>query len=195
MHPYHALLVDAKFHQLLQSCDEDLAAQARSVACTCGGRVHVANYPRKPRSALRDLPPRFGVRFSFCCSVDGCRARQTPPSVRFLGRRVFLSVMVVLVAALAQGATPPRVTTLRKALGVSRRTLVRWRRWWTEHFPQSTFWRAARGRFQTPVAPSDLPLALIDRFSGQTCESRALAAIRFLSPIGTRLAAAQVHAF
>jgi len=30
-------------------------------------------------------------RFSFCCARDGCRTRKTPPSFRFLGRKVYLA--------------------------------------------------------------------------------------------------------
>ncbi|NLS97786.1 MAG: hypothetical protein GXX96_37065 [Planctomycetaceae bacterium] len=37
---------------------------------------------------------------------DGCRKRTTPLSVRFLGRKVYLGAVVVLVAAMRQGPSP-----------------------------------------------------------------------------------------
>jgi hypothetical protein len=66
-------------------------------------------------------------RFSFYCAVDGCRHRATPPSLRFLGGRVYLATMVVLISAILHGATTPRVTRLSQPIGVSRRTVARWR--------------------------------------------------------------------
>jgi hypothetical protein len=36
----------------------------------------------------RQLGPEHNRRYSFCCAVDGCRSRATPPSLRFLGPKV-----------------------------------------------------------------------------------------------------------
>jgi hypothetical protein len=44
------------------------------------------------------LGPEHDRRLSFRCAVDGCRARTTPPSLRFLGPKVYLATVVVLVA-------------------------------------------------------------------------------------------------
>ena len=46
---YHVLLRDASFWGFLFEVDKDLAAKARQQGCRCGGRLHCANYPRKPR--------------------------------------------------------------------------------------------------------------------------------------------------
>jgi hypothetical protein len=43
--------------------------------------------------------------------------------VRFLGRRVYLGAVVVLVTAMQAGITPARAQHLHDLLGVSRRTL------------------------------------------------------------------------
>ena len=93
------VLSDARFYELLLKFDEDLAALARRFACDCGGALHVADYERKPRGALALLPAGYGSRFSFCCAREGCRHRATPPSIRYLGRKVYLGVVVVLVTA------------------------------------------------------------------------------------------------
>jgi hypothetical protein len=88
---------------------------------------------------------------SFCCAQDGCRRRHTPASVRFLGRKVYLGVIVVLITALQHGLTAPRRRRLIEALDVPPQTLWRWRRWWRERFVQSRCWRALAGQFIPPL--------------------------------------------
>ena len=83
---YHDWPGRASFWLFLFSVDQDLAQSAREKCCACGGRLHRADYPRKPRGA-EDLPQDYRYRFSFCCEREGCRKRVTPPSVRFLGRK------------------------------------------------------------------------------------------------------------
>ena len=111
---------DANFWLFLFSIDQDLAKTARQKACSCGGRLHCAHYPRKPRGA-DDLPEPYQRRLSFCCDRDGCRKRVTPPSVRFLGRKVYLGAVVILVAAMRQGPSPRRVAELSRLFGANRR--------------------------------------------------------------------------
>ena len=134
------------FWSFLLSVDQDLAEQTRQEGCACGGRLHRADYPRKPRGCPDTLPDEYLRRFSFCCDRDGCRSRATPPSVRFLGRKVYLGAIVVLIAAMRQGPTPRRVRELSKLIGVDRSTIARWQVFWQEHFPQTTFWKCARAR-------------------------------------------------
>lgn len=129
------------------------------------------------------LPAEYDERFSYSCAVDGCRKRHTPPSTRFLGRRVYLGAVVVLATALQQGVTPYRASKLRDLLGVSARTLARWRTWWAETFVETVFWRAAQGDFATPVV-GPLPRALVDRFEGDDAE-RLAALLRFIEPLST----------
>jgi hypothetical protein len=102
-HPlYRDLLADATFHQLLLACDVDLAEAARAGRCALyGGALHSACYPRKPRGRPCRLGPEHDRRFSFCCAVDSCRSRATPPSLRFLGRKVYLAAIPDHVIKLA----------------------------------------------------------------------------------------------
>jgi len=102
--------------------------------------------------------------------------------VRFLGRRVYLGVVVVLATALAHGVTARRLRELRGALGVDRRTLERWRRWWREVFPATRFWKEARARFLPPVPEGDLPGSLLARFAAEALEG-LVSLLRFLAPI------------
>jgi len=161
---YHNLPRDASFWAFLLSIDQDLAATARQKACPCGGRLHCANYPRKPRGGGDDLPEQYGCRLSFCCEREGCRKRVTPPSVRFLGRKVYLGAVVILVAAMRQGPSPRRSRELSGLFGADRHTIARWRVFWSEHFPQTPFWKVARGRLVSVVEIVALPLSLLEAF-------------------------------
>ncbi len=161
---YHELVRNASFWSFLFSVDQDLAEASRKAGCQCGGRLHRANYPRKPRGGCENLPESYEYRLSFCCERDGCRKRATPPSVRFLGRKVYLGAVVVLVAAMRQGPSPRRVRELSRLFDADRRTIGRWRVFWREHFPQTAFWKVARARLVPKVDIAHLPRALLDAF-------------------------------
>ena len=72
--------------------------------------------------------------------------RRTPESVRFLGRRVYAGLVVVLITVMIHGLKPERVRRIREALQVDSRTVKRWRQWWLDSFVRSSFWKAARAR-------------------------------------------------
>lgn len=182
---YHNLPQDASFWKFLLSVDQDLAGKASRKGCGCGGRLHRADFPRKPRGASK-LPEKYGSRYSFCCDRDGCRKRMTPPSVRFLGRKVYLGVIVILVAAMRHGPSPRRACVLAKEFGADRRTIARWQVFWQEHVPQTPFWKKKRGRL-TPADRSDcLPQALLDAFvHNDDCHEDWERVLRFLSPLTT----------
>lgn len=182
---YHEWPGGATFWSFLFSVDQDLAQSARAKACSCGGRLHRADYPRKPRGA-EELPDDYAYRFSFCCERDGCRKRVTPPSVRFLGRKVYLFAVVVLVSAMRQGPSPRRVRTLSEMFGADRRTIARWQVFWREHVPQTPFWKIARGRLPATAGVITLPRALLDAFLGGDDRCTGwVRLLRFLAPIST----------
>ena len=124
---YHEFLSSASFWLYLLAVDQDLAAETRNKGCPCGGRLHCANYPRKPKGTPAQLPESQLIRLSFCCDRDGCRKRATPPSVRFLGRKVYLTAIVILISAMRQGPSPRRVRELSNAerTGIASATNVR----------------------------------------------------------------------
>ena len=160
---YHNLLRDTSFWEFLLSVDLTLAEDARQEGCACGGLLHQANYLRKPRGGPDGLPDECRRRLSFCCNRDGCRKRTTPPSVRFLERKVYLGAVVILVAAMRQGPTPRRVRELSKLFDADRRTIARWQFFWREHFPKTPFWRVERARFvRVTIVP--LPRLLLEAF-------------------------------
>ncbi len=160
----HRLLQQVIFWTSLLSLDQELAEEVRLGGCSCGGVLHRADFPRKPRGGPPDLPAQYCYRFSFCCNREGCRKRVTPPSVRFLGRKVYLHAVIILVAALRQGATPQRVRLLAELLEVDRRTIARWQVFWQEQFPRTAFWKVARGFLLPLVNSASLPLELLRRF-------------------------------
>jgi hypothetical protein len=176
-------LANPQLHQLLEKVDSDLAEKVRQGGCQhCAGKLHSAKYKRKPRSGDKKIEQLY--RDSFCCDQDVCRKRHTPPSVRFLGRRVYWGVVVVLVSAAHHGLTAERMRVLREALAIDRRTLERWRQWWLETFVQSSFWKIARARFMPLIGEKNLPLSLgrafqLDRPGG------LIELLRFLSPLTT----------
>jgi hypothetical protein len=170
---------------LLPRIDDDLAAKARAAGCSfCGGRLDVADYPRSPPNA-NELGDDYAWRRSFCCAIEGCRRRRTPPSVRFLGRKVYLGAVMVLATSLQHGPSKKSVTKLSALLGISRRTLVRWRRWWSTMFATSRFWTSLRGRFMPVVDEAAMPESLLSRMSG-TDEPAVIALLRLLAPMTTR---------
>ena len=185
--PQRALL--AKLCQLL--LDHDLAEceRVRSLACpVCGGPLHRADFPRKPRGLPPALEPLLAVRISLCCGREGCRLRQTPASVRFFGRRLYFGALVVLLCSLRGGLLPQRVAFLRRVIGVSRRTLERWRSWWTEDFADSAFWRGSSGRFADGAGGRRaLPRSLWVAFRGRGIVASSFDLLRFLAPLTSAL--------
>ncbi len=180
---YGTLLANASFHDLLLACDQDLADTCRAGGCKpCGGVLHSARYQRKPRGRSVRLGPEHDQRFSFCCAVDGCRTRETPPSLRFLGRKVYLAAIVVLISILRDGVSASRMQRLSGVVSVDRRTIERWRAWWRDTFTASPFWRTARAAFMPPVDQERLPASLIERFTGNDAD-RFVALLRFFGPI------------
>lgn len=164
------LLQSKQLLVLLERVDADVAEQARVQPCRwCGSRLHRGNYWRKPRGVAGGSEAVEWLRHSFCCSREGCRKRLTPASVRFLGRRVYLGVVVVLVTAVCHGLTPERVRKLREQLGnVDRRTLDRWRVWWTDTFVATPFWKQFRGKLSSAVDEGRLPASLLGCFGRRT---------------------------
>ena len=180
----HALVDDPRFFTLLMEIDRDLADATRAAACACSGSLHSANYPRKPRGGLAPLREDFKLRLSFCCRV--CRKRTTSESVRFLGRRVYLALVVVLSSSRHAGSNSaaPRLA----GLAVPLRTLERWRLWWQEVFVATSLWRGGSGSasFVPPVDIGALPASLLERFTQGDAVQRLSALLRWLGPLTVR---------
>jgi hypothetical protein len=182
---YRSLLGDSRLYELLLKCDEDLAAAARARGCDCGGALHRASYPRKPRGFIAEHPSGYDERHSFCCAQDGCRRRTTPPSLRFLGPKVYLGAVVTLVTALRCGLNERRSSELRQLVGASRRTLERWRQWWQELLPATPLFRVVRASI-SEVSVAQLPASLLEHFEASDELTRIVRLLDFIKPVTTR---------
>ena len=180
----HGVRVGCEFFAVLVGIDIALVKAVAAGGCPrCDGPLHRGDHARKPRGALIALAGEsFKTRFNLCCGW--CRKRCMPPSVRFLGQRVYLEAVVFLacVWALAAGDLD--------AAGVPRRTVRRWLSWWTSVLPMSPTWQQVRARFAPP--PPDetaLPLSLCDRLQkelGPLAEKIVEKVALFLAPMTTR---------
>ncbi len=175
---YQELLGEVGFYRLLLRFDEDLAAAGRELGCwRCGKKLHVSDYARKPRGVPAGLGERYHERLSFCCADRQCRKRRTPASLRFLGGKVYLAAVVVLVSA-----SPVRMRRLHELAGVSRHTVARWRAWWTQALPDTRWWQATAGTLLPPVQCAELPASLFERFAGDA-QAQLLGLLRWLGPL------------
>jgi len=182
---YQKLLADSSLLSALREIDRQWAEKQAEAGCRwCGGTLHRASYPRKPRGPWR-MGRELRRRESFCC--EECRRRLTPESVVYFGRRWYVGPVVVLVAALCEGPTPRRMARIREVWDVSAETVRIWRRWWGTQFPRSAYWRAARGHFSRPVSEVALPFSLVEVFGVAIGEREPLIVLlRWLSPVTTR---------
>jgi hypothetical protein len=121
----------------------------------------------------------YSWRLSFTCGW--CDARSTPASVRFLGRRVYVAVALVLVCPPASSATG----ALAQLLSVPARTVRRWCSWWQKDFQRTAFWQSVRERFVPQVPAETLPQSLFARFQGRADRRRLIRLLRFVCPLST----------
>lgn len=182
---FSVILSSIAFFQSLLCLDERIFIEVQARGCPCGGSLHQSNYPRTALGILEAAAELFEVRFSSCCNQDGCRKRRTPPSVRFLGRRRFSFVLVLLASVLTHGANSRRKTQLQGLLSVSETTLRRWRKWWQKEFVTTPFWAKLCGMFSPPILPSQLPGELLGRSSIHEPDKLVISILSLLSPLST----------
>lgn len=181
-----AFFHDTSFYRTLFQLDQAIADEVQTGGCPhCGGRLHVANYPRKPRGVRSALDGTYQYRLSFCCARDGCRRRTTPASVRFFARKVYLGVIIVLVTALTDGLSLADRRSLIDQLDLWPQTRARWQRWWREQVPATRGWRALRGRFIPPIQIHSLPGALLGRLTGSDLSARVRQLLGLIAPLST----------
>ena len=186
---YRELLRDARFFELLLRIDTEISEGVRARGCPkpgCGGPLRVGHFARKPRGlqGVPDWKPPEGfcLRFDWCCGR--CRQRTIPESVRFLGRKVYLGVVVVIASVLARGPTRDALRLLQAHLQVSWNTLERWRTWWRE-LPRSGFWQSVQGVLSVDLDLTGLPESLLARFFGDPAE-QVVGLLRLLGPLTAR---------
>lgn len=174
----------SEFFNILMGLDEAIVERAAIEPCAdCGGPLYRGDYPRKPRGGLlAKAAETFTRRFSLCCGRDGCRHRATPPSFRFLGRRVYVGAVVIVasVAALAMATAAVAV----RATGVPARTTRRWLRWWRGPFATSAPFVNLSARLLPAPSRQKLPTSVLERLVGDY-EARVTELLRWLAPLTT----------
>ena len=132
-------VIPSRWWSLLVLIDAGIAWSVQKARCPCcGGRLDSGHYTRKVRGLVDGQGPEAGLRWSWCCSREGCRKRVTPPSVRFWGRLVYAGAVVVALA----GEAPKSASGNRlwRLIGCARQTWARWR----SRF--AGLWETATGR-------------------------------------------------
>jgi hypothetical protein len=174
----------SEFFEGLVAIDTAIVERAGAERCRdCGGPLYRGDYTRKPRGGLvAQAAEAFTRRFSLCCGRDGCRHRATPPSVRFLGRRVYVGA-VVIVASVVALATAIAGAAVRRT-GVPARTMRRWLRWWRGPFTMTAPFVELSGRLLPAISHTALPTAILDRLEGQPT-ARIGKLLGWLAPITT----------
>lgn len=174
----------SEFFEGLTAMDEAIVAHAAVEPCRdCGGPLYRGDYPRKPRGGrLAGAAEAFTRRFSLCCGRDGCRRRATPPSFRFLGRRVYVGAVVIVTAAIAFTAITVRAAI--EATGVPAVTTRRWSRWWRGPFTMTRPFIELSARMVPGPDPRRLPIALLERLAGDPAEA-VVELLTWLAPLTT----------
>jgi len=162
---FDAFELRGEFFEGLVAIDEAIVARAAEEPCRdCGGPLHRGDYPRKPRGGhLAAAAESFDRRFSLCCGREGCRHRATPPSVRFLGRRVYIGAVVILASAIA--LTAMTASAIVRATGVPARTTRRWSRWWQGPFTTTSPFVDLSARLVPAPERRRLPVSLLHRLA------------------------------
>ncbi len=184
---FDEVVLGIEFFEGLTRIDAAIAGAVAAGGCLrCGcGRLHRSDYDRKPcGGTIGAAVETCRRRFSLCCDRRGCRRRATPPSVRFLGRRVYAGAVVLAACtvALALGAWSPKA--VRRATGVPARTVGRWLAWWRGPFTATAVFVALASRLVPAVATADLPASLLARLAGDAKACLGVA-LRQLAPLTT----------
>jgi len=179
---YHPLLTDARFHNSLFDLDRLIAEQVRQEPCRlCHGTLHQSHFPRKPRGVPAGTDPGYSIRFSYCCGTEGCRKRFTPPSMRFLSRKVYSSIVILLIFLLKPQTDESRIETFNTLLGttLSIETLRRWRYYWTKDLPQTHTWKRLALSY---TQAQNLPASLLTLFE-QSAEHALKMGLKLILPL------------
>jgi hypothetical protein len=173
-----------EFFDRLWIADKEIIEKARTMGCRwCGGRLYRGDFPRKARGdVIATLTAALDRRFSLCCGREGCRKRATPPSLRFLGRRVYAGAVVIIASAIA--VHNALASEIKRKTGVPARTVHRWIHWWRGSFTKTSVFIAICARLLPPPPRSELPESILVRLRGSIpmCVEKFLA---MLAPITT----------
>lgn len=174
----------SEFFEGLVAVDEAVRARVAAGGCDhCGGPLHRSDYDRKPRGGLAAAAAEaFGRRFSLCCGREGCRRRATPPSLRFLGRRVYVGAAVLFASIVAMAMTSARAS--RRATGIAARTTRRWARWWRERFVATAVFAQLAAQV-IGLERRRLPACLLEAVAAAPADAAVRTVLSWLAPLTT----------
>lgn len=176
------ILRNPDFYRRLIEIDRSYALMIKNKGCPkCGeDSLNFANYERKPRGTLGEVPSEFSLRFSLCCGRDGCRTRVTPRSVRFVGRKVYVSTAILFIVTKSKPILKWRLKDICKLLCVSHAAARFWISAFRESFDvRNKLARALGGIF--PALPESNQMATIWKHCRVHSISRDRAMITMLS--------------
>ena len=182
---YTQIYLEASFWLLLSDIDEKIAHFYHQLPCFyCAKRMYWGNYPRKPRG----LPPMaediFAFRYGHCCS--GRRRRRTPPSARFLGRRVYVASFIMMIFCPDTSNDNDHMKLVDSvSVGMDLITPIRWISWWSLDIPVSSIWKKICGLLGINISNEFLPHFISHQFAKKNinAEKAVLALLEFLAPI------------
>jgi hypothetical protein len=153
--PMKRIPTDQVFFNNLRQFDRQNFLEAKRAGCSiCKGPLDTANYFRKTRGLAN---AEAESRYSLCCRTEGCRKRVTPPSLRFLGRRVYFAAVVILAVDFCAELG-------LKGL-VARQTLSRWRAFWAEQLAERSLLLFKVKSLLTPGTPiTPTPTCVVSHF-------------------------------
>jgi hypothetical protein len=156
--------LNAEYWNSLKILDKIEADRIKSCGCPfCKGKLHRADYPRKPRGKTGESGKHIR-RYSFCCSL--CRRRVTPLSYRFAGRKVYSFSIVFIIGVLRSGREKVLQRRLHDEFGMSAVTIRRWFSWWQEIVFHLRFWREYNSSFlMPPVGREYFPASFFERLA------------------------------
>jgi hypothetical protein len=163
---FSGMVLGREFFNALEQADAAIASLVAKGNCThCGGPLHRGDYNRKPRGGLFAAAGEvFARRYSLCCGH--CRCRALPPSVRFLGRRVYLGAVVIAATTMMV----LRAAAAAVETGVPVRTLKRWRGWWQGPFRESSVFVMLSAQLLLASSIDALPLSILTGVQGSEVE-------------------------
>lgn len=179
------LLRRVSLFRVLHQIDQNLAEGCRQSGCPyCNGILHYAPYYRKARGGPKDLPEEYSKRLSLCCSREECRRRVLPPSCLFQGRKVYWKAVILITMTLHQRRSGGvSANQLMRMFSISRKTIIRWLRYYHDVFPKSQEWQSVRGFIEVAVSDLRLPGSLLSYFMkhSSTTSTGVINCLRFLA--------------
>ena len=156
------------FFLYLHRIDQYIAKKTGEASCPiCGSQLDIRNWYRKGFGVPPGCDGQALIRHSFCCSC--CRTSITPNSLRFMYYKRNAICSELIICALIPGSDNDKKVAkeLQLFLGIDRKTLNIFRKWWRERFGGCLFARQEAANICN--LQGDDPLSTILRYFMTVC--------------------------